>query len=300
MVSSKAQRRRASQEKVAAMRAAQERAARRGRLAIVAAVMAGVLVVVGGIVAISVARDDSGTAAQQSSELPAGVLQAVTSVPAGVLDQIGKGSAISPPVAASGEALSVTQNGTVKPQVLYIGAEFCPYCAGERWAMVVALSRFGTFSNLGATTSAADDVYPNTPTFTFHGASYNSEYLAFVGKELNTNEREGDGYAPLDELTAAEEAEFTKLTEGQRSFPFVDLAGRYVIRGGQFDMDVLQGKSMQEIAGVLKDPEDPISQAINGSANTITAALCELTNGEPANVCDSTAISSLRGQLRAG
>ena len=35
-----------------------------------------------------------------------------------------------------------------KPLVLYVGAEYCPYCAAERCAMVQALSRFGTFSNL--------------------------------------------------------------------------------------------------------------------------------------------------------
>jgi hypothetical protein len=32
--------------------------------------------------------------------------------------------------------------------MLYIGAEYCPYCAAERWPLVMALSKFGTFSNL--------------------------------------------------------------------------------------------------------------------------------------------------------
>jgi hypothetical protein len=178
-----------------------------------------------------------------------------------------------------------------------VGAEYCPYCAAERWSMVVALSRFGTFSGLGATTSAAEDVFPNTPTFTFHGATYSSDYLDFVGKELNTNQREGNGYAPLDKLTAEQEAEFDKLTNGENSFPFVDFAGKYTIRGTQYDPKVLEGKSMQEIADALKDPKSPIAQAINGSANTITAAVCETDGGKPANVCDSSAISSLRGQL---
>jgi hypothetical protein len=298
MASSKAQRRRAGQEasraKVAALRAEQERADRRKRLGIVAAVLAGVLVVVGGIVAVSVTRDTG--SAQQSGDLPASVLKATASVPASVLEQIGKGSAVSLPEPAAGKPLS--KDG--KPQLLYVGAEYCPYCAAERWSMVVALSRFGTFSGLGATTSAAEDVFPNTPTFTFHGATYSSDYLDFVGKELNTNQREGNGYAPLDKLTAEQEAEFDKLTNGENSFPFIDFAGKYTIRGTQYDPKVLEGKSMQEIADALKDPKSPIAQAINGSANTITAAVCETTGGKPANVCDSSAISSLRGQLRAG
>ncbi len=33
-----------------------------------------------------------------------------------------------------------------KPEVLFVGAEFCPFCAAERWPLIVALSRFGHFS----------------------------------------------------------------------------------------------------------------------------------------------------------
>ncbi|GAB3423639.1 DUF929 family protein [Flindersiella endophytica] len=300
MASSNAQRRRAGQEsaraKVAAIRAEQERSARRRRLAIVASILAGVLVVVGGIVAISLTREDKAQTAQPGAGLPAGVLDAVVSVPDDVLNGIGKGSAVSLPTSVSGAAL--TRDG--KPQVLYVGAEFCPYCAGERWALVVALSRFGTFGGLGATTSAAEDAYPNTPTFTFHGATYRSQYVDFVGKELNTNQPEASGYAPLDKLTAQEDAEFAKLTNGERSFPLVDITGKYAIRGAQYDLEVLEGRTMEQIAAALKDADSPIAKAIDGSANTITAAVCETTNGRPASVCDSPAVSALREQLRAG
>ena len=52
--------------------------------------------------------------------------------------------ATSAPTTITGAPL--TSGG--KPEMLYIGAEYCPYCAAERWAMIVALSRFGTFSGL--------------------------------------------------------------------------------------------------------------------------------------------------------
>ncbi len=35
-----------------------------------------------------------------------------------------------------------------KPEVLFVGAEFCPFCAAERWPLIVALSRFGRFTAL--------------------------------------------------------------------------------------------------------------------------------------------------------
>ncbi len=52
-----------------------------------------------------------------------------------------------------------------KPEVLYIGA-YCPFCAAERWAAIVALSRFGTFSVLRTVHSSSTDVDASTPAFT--------------------------------------------------------------------------------------------------------------------------------------
>lgn len=63
----------------------------------------------------------------------------IKNVPASTFDAGGKGTGVNPPTVISGAAL--TANG--KPRVLYIGAEFCPYCAAERWAMITALSGSG-------------------------------------------------------------------------------------------------------------------------------------------------------------
>jgi thiol-disulfide isomerase/thioredoxin len=80
----------------------------------------------------------------------------------------------NPPKRISGQAV-LNDNG--KPLIVYIGAEYCPYCAAERWAAVIALSRFGTFTGLGQTHSSSSDVYPDTATLSFHGAVYASQYL---------------------------------------------------------------------------------------------------------------------------
>jgi len=63
-------------------------------------------------------------------------------------------------MAVSGTPL--TSSG--KPEALYIGAEFCPYCALQQWRLGVALSRFGAFSKLRTVHSSSIDLYPNTPT----------------------------------------------------------------------------------------------------------------------------------------
>ena len=121
----------------------------------------------------------------------ASVVSNVTSVPASTLDTVGNGSGAvtAKPTTISGTAL--TANG--KPEMLYMGAEYCPYCAAERWAMIVALSRFGTFSGLATVHSAAAngagnaEPYPNTPTWTFVHATYTSKYLTFTPVEEQTN-----------------------------------------------------------------------------------------------------------------
>ncbi|HUC14208.1 MAG TPA: DUF929 family protein, partial [Acidimicrobiales bacterium] len=74
-----------------------------------------------------------------------------------------------------------------KPEILYIGAEFCPFCGAERWALVMALSKFGTFHNVMGTTSSSTDVNPSTPTFSFYKSTYTSPYLSFVPVETETN-----------------------------------------------------------------------------------------------------------------
>ena len=71
---------------------------------------------------------------------PQTVVGLTTNVPASVLSTVGEGNTYSQPIhSVTGSPL--TAQG--KPEVLYIGAAFCPYCAANQWAMIVALSKFG-------------------------------------------------------------------------------------------------------------------------------------------------------------
>jgi hypothetical protein len=194
------------------------------------------------------------------------------------------------------EAISKGADG--KPLVTYIGAEYCPYCAAERWALAVALSRFGTFSNLSGTHSSATDVYPDTQTLSFYGSTYSSPYIDFDAVEEASNRQVGDAYQTLQRPTGAQSALLAK-EDPQGSIPFLDIANRYVVTGSSFSPQVLQGLSRSQIAAQLADPSSAVAQAIDGSANAITAALTSVTGNQPSTVANSAAIAAIAQKLGA-
>ena len=234
--------------------------------------------------------DDTTKAASPTEK--ASILQQVSSVPATTYDAVGVGTVTGAPVPANGEAIKVDG----KPEVLYIGAEFCPYCAAERWAIATALARFGTFTNVGTTHSAGADVFPNTATLTFHGSSYTSKYIAFTPREVQSNKQSGGVYTTLDTLTPAQQATWSALSPNQ-SFPFVDFGGKYVVSGATYDPGTLQGKTATEIAGDLADPTSSVAKAAIGAANAMTAAVCDLTGNQPAAVCSSKGVTAAKAGL---
>jgi hypothetical protein len=280
-----------AQKRLAAERAAAARqriqaAQRRRQLLTVAGAVGVVIVIVAVLIVVKVVGGGgthlkSGTKTVQAAE---SVSTRVASVPTSVFDQIGVGTAQALPKKTSGSAL--TSAGL--PRVLYVGAEWCPYCAAERWALAAAMARFGTFSGLGQTSSSPTDVYPNTATLSFHGASYSSKYLAFTGKELQSNQVVKNKYTTLDTLSAADQALYDK-TGG---FPYANLDGKWIINSAQYNPATLKGLDQQQIAKALSVPSSAVAKAVDGSANVITADLCTLTKGAPAAVCSSAGVKA--------
>jgi hypothetical protein len=217
-------------------------------------------------------------------------VQLVTSVPTTALDQATVGAAVSPPLRLADGVAPLTQDG--KPEVFYLGAEYCPYCAAQRWPLIVALSRFGTFDGLGTSFSSSSDVFPNTPTFTFHGATYSSPYVAFTGVE--TADTAG---APLETPTASQETLFSTYdappyTTQAGAIPFLMIGNRYVQIGASYQPTVLEKMSRLQIAQSLADPKaSPAANDILASADVMTAAICELTGGQPTDVCQSPGVT---------
>jgi Domain of unknown function (DUF929) len=290
--------------RISAQRAAQRRAQTRNRLIIAGGA---VVVVVAVVIALVLARGGSGGQASASgSPGPTGTELAsltaqVTSVPVAVLDQVGSGHATSVPSVITGDPL--TSDG--KPEMLYIGAEYCPYCAAERWSMIVALSRFGTFTGLATIRSAARngagsaEPYPNTATWTFANASYTSGYVAFTSVEEFTNipDPSTGGYTTLQTPTAEQQALLEKYDAANNgAIPFIDFGNRYMSVGASYDPGVLQGLTWSQIAADLHDPTTTVAKSVLGAANYMTAALCKLTNGKPATACTS-AVQALQARI---
>jgi Domain of unknown function (DUF929) len=297
-------------EKIAAQRAAERRAERRRRILLASGAVVVVLAIVLTFVIIKLNNKPSSSASSASNG-PTGsaltaVVDQVTSVPASVLDTVGAGtygvgSAIAKIQTITGNPAPLTANG--KPELFYAGAEYCPYCAAERWAMIVALSRFGTFSGLRTVHSSSTDVYPNTPTWTFYNSTYSSPYLTFTPVELQTNipDPSTGSYTTLQKPTSAQQALINKYdappyTSQTGSIPFLDFGNKYVINGVTYSNTALNGLTWSTIAAGLHNPNSTVAKAVDGTANYITAAICKMTGNQPASACTAT-VQSLESQI---
>ena len=245
------------------------------------------LVIVLAVVAYFIFTQSGIDAACPSCGQPASplVLSQLAGVSANTLNAVGGGPS-NPTKPITGTPL--TFNG--KPEVLYMGAEYCPFCAGERWSMIVALDKFGNFTGLEYTASQSSDQLPNTPTFTFRNANYTSSYISFVSVEQSDRNR-----APLQTATADQTALLNQYDSGG-SIPFIDIGNAYVVVGSQFPPAVLRpGQNptaapynWTQIAAQLDNSSSVIAQNVDGTANRLISAICKIDGDKPSIVCSQT------------
>jgi hypothetical protein len=304
--------------RIAAQREAQRRTEQRRRI-----YLAGGSILVVAIVAIAlvlVKLNSGGTPAAASNGPTGAALSTLTKqvedIPTSVTDKVGSGgveAGLFVPTQTTTQIDNAASQlgsyfGTVnsttpltsggKPEVLYLGGEYCPYCATQRWAMINALSRFGTFSGLTTTHSSSTDVDPNTPTFTFYKSTYTSKYINFTPvEEYGTTDT-----STLQTPTAAEQTLAQTYDPGSGSgspIPFIDLGNKYVQVGNLSPLSptLLAGKSWSQVAAAMADPSSSsLGTAEIGNANYMTAAICKLTNNLPATACTPT-IQALQSAL---
>jgi hypothetical protein len=250
----------------------------RQRKQLITAVVAVVVVVIAVAVGLVIANRPK-EAAPAAGASASTALTKLTTLPASTLDNAAAPTAV-PKKLDGGTPL--TADG--KPKVLYVGAEYCPFCAMERWALIGALSRFGTFSGLKPTTSSSTDSFPDTPTWSFVGSTFTSEHVAFEAVE--TKDREGK---PLQELTGDNLAIFQKHNP-EGGIPWITYGGTHATSGATVKASLFEGATYDQlIAGVL-DPSSEIGKSVDAQINAITAQTCALTKGQPANVCTSKAV----------
>lgn len=269
-------------------------------LIIVAICLLGALVLV---------RDNSGpstsTTVETFNAAPSSLISSLASVPPSVFNTIGVSSPTNPVTPlhpARGDRLPVwkaaTVGGGVRPVVFFYGAEFAPYPAVERWPLVLALSRFGTFKQLGLMQSSGTTAFAGLSTFTFWNVSYSSNDVVFQPVErygsLNPT---GARYLGLQRPDPRQAAAVSS-NEGTKTFAFVDIGNRYVLSGASFAPAALAGLSQSQIAGYLTMPTSPLTQAVVTAANQISASICAVDGDRPGAVCQSRGVLNADRQLK--
>ncbi len=261
---------------------------------LVAWVFAGILVAVIVVIAFSALSNSPTVSADNGKPIPAAIVHELTTIPASTWNPVGLQQSTQPAVARP-MALHA-------PTVMYIGGEYCPYCAATRWALTIALSRFGTFTGLKYMHSSSTDVFPNTPTLSYHGATYHSRYIsAQLVEEYN---RQG---APLQRLTAYQAKMLQRYDvppyvpattpAGSYPIPFILIGGHYLWISAPYSPGVLAGASWSAILGDAHSGQGAIADAILVNANEFTAAICRSDGNQPKTVCDQSTISAAESIL---
>ncbi|MDA8292739.1 MAG: DUF929 family protein [Actinomycetota bacterium] len=298
-----------------------ERSRKRSNAALGWASVAVVVVVVVVLVVVKLTGGSTPTSSGLSASgrnpalAPASLVSTVATIPAATFDSVGTdGMPAAFTVTAHQPAL--TSGGT--PRFVYVGGEFCPYCALMRWSLVAALGRFGTFHGLKLMSSATTD--GDIPTFSFYGASYSSPYVDFTPYEsedrlqqplVNPPASVNKLYTTYDGSGATPAAPFNPSSSA--GIPFLDIGNKYVSAGDPAAMSLIfsqygylnnGGPGRAAIAAAIRNPSSAVGKAIDAKifvaqANYIAAGICSLNGGKPASVCAGPGVTAAAKVLAA-
>jgi hypothetical protein len=177
------------------------------------------------------------------------------------------------------------------PLTLFLGGQFCPFCASMRWPLVKALSRFGTFNGLGQINSQqGTDGFNSIGSYDLTKATFKSDYVTL--RMVEVADVNGNPLQQPDAETTALLNQF----DPQGSIPFVFVGGSYVAQL-PYSPTLLQGKSFQQILDdVNSTTPGQIGQAVDAEADGITAIICKTDGAEPTGVCGQAGIQALTKQ----
>ncbi|MHB8438580.1 MAG: DUF929 family protein [Acidimicrobiales bacterium] len=269
-------------------------------------VVAGLLALVVVLVGIRLAEGTTKAPTGAVGSAPASVVSAVTTLPGTAFDAVGAPAQTGPLPQVLGPQPPLDAGG--HPVVAFAGAEFSPYNALASWALVTALARVGTWSDLGETHSAPTLVFGRLDTFSLDGAKYRSIYVTLRAAELYGDALSATtpaGYVSGSSASGALESALRRYDDpagGVPVLPFIDVDNQVVLAGsqGMGSPGVLTGLSMQAIAAQLSDPTTPVALAVLGEANEISAAICASDGEQPAVLCASAAVRAGAARLGLG
>jgi thiol-disulfide isomerase/thioredoxin len=185
---------------------------------------------------------------------------------------------------------TIKRNG--KLFIFFMGAEYCPYCAAERWAIVRALSKYGQWSGLKQTMSAArDEPFLNLPTYDLTEATYSSPNIEFVSREIKDRE-----FKPLQKLLKTDE-KLVRKCNPEKTIPFLLIGGRFMQVEAGFSPKIFIGHTFRQTETELKKIESDIRKTIDDEASIISALMCVV--GLPAELCKETGIAGLVAQINS-
>ncbi len=218
---------------------------------------------------------------------------------------------------------------TVQPLIVngraymtFIGAEFCEYCAVERFAVFSALSNFGNWTYYGKTvTTNTLPVYnttnatePQNDALFFKAAEgdwtinflnphlqYSSSFVDFSSVEVLNN-----AYNPLQQMNALQSS-YTNKYDPAGAVPFIVIGGNFYIVGpGKslapngvpiiFDSAHV-GYPPSYIINQVNQTGSPINIAFNMEVDYISAILCHQLNNAP-HVCSVPSISAIEAKIK--
>jgi hypothetical protein len=213
-----------------------------------------------------------------------------------------------------------------KPIAAYFGSTTCIYCAENKWAMAMALSRFGSFSQLFKGYSALQDgdlpsvfwapaEYNDTSTTSF-GAFFSSNYISFLAIEDSAKITGGFTLTPLQTIQTRANAtqnlayddlmKYIILSNDFRGTPFT-IWGSYEVAGVDAvilgnstptsNSDIpLSRMTQEDVLRLLGTPNSQFAWSEYAAADIYVAMLCKTLN-DAAPVCNLPAIQSIGTQM---
>ena len=178
-----------------------------------------------------------------------------------------------------------------KPVMFFMGAQFCQFCAAERWAFVRATERFGRWSGLEPTSSSGGT--GGVPTFDTLHATYHSALITVQTREI------ADFHGrPLQALSARQGA-YVNAYDPSGGFPLIVIAGRYVQLGNgpNYGPHLFIGRSFAAAHHLVYDqPASVQARAVVHEANIMSALICA-SMGARARTTSACHAAGVRGLL---